>query len=379
MAENKNRKNFWLAVFSLVGTTIGAGIFSLPYAFFKSGFIVGLAEFIILVGAVLLIQLLIGEVALRTRGRKRFIGYTGEYLGSGWKFFISLSVLLGSAGVLLAYLILGGRFLSIIIGQNAFMSSLIFFVFWFLFILIRPKTFGKLELIFSFFIISIIILISLSNARFINFNNLKGFDINNLFLPYGVILFAISGYYVIPEMEDIMKNEKQRFKKAIIYGTLIPAAIYLFFTSIILGVSGSLTSEDAISGFAAILNSKTIILLGSLLGLLAVFESFLSLGVYLKETLWYDFKFNKWLAWLIVGASPLLLFLLGLRNLIAVIGIVGAFSFAFHAIAALIMHKKSKLSEIKPDYEIKISNPVYYLIGFAAVFGVVIEIWYNFF
>lgn len=377
MAASRRNKNFWLAVFSLVGTTIGAGIFSLPYAFFKAGFVIGFLEFIILIVAVLLIQLIIGEIALRTEGKKRFIGYAEEYLGYRWKLFVTISTLLGGIGVLLIYIILAGHFLSFLISQNSFISSLIFFVFWFLFILAKPRIFGKAEFIFSFLVISIIILILLFNIGYVNFDSFKGFNIKNFLLPYGVILFAISGYYVIPEMKDIMGAEKRKLKKAIICGTFIPAIIYLFFVFIVLGASGDLTSQDAIFGLASALNSKTILLLGSFLGLLAISGASLSYGVYIKETLWYDFKINKWLAWFLTGAIPLALFISGIRNFVTVIGIVGALFFAFQTVVVLLIHKKSKSSKIKPDYEIKLPNSVYYLIGFAAVLGALLEIWYN--
>ena len=377
MAENKPNGNFWLAVFSLVGTTIGAGIFSLPYAFFKSGFIIGFLEFIAIVAAVLLIQLIIGEIALRTKGKKRLIGYTEEYLGYKWKLFVTISTLLGGIGVLLVYIILAGHFLSFLISQSAVSSSLIFFAVWFLFILVKPRIFGKTELIFSFSVISIIILISSFNVGYIDFNNFKGLNIDNILLPYGVILFAISGYYVIPEMEDIIGTSKRKLKKAIICGTLISAIVYLFFIFIVLGVSGNLTSPDAISGLAGVLNSRAILLLGSFLGLLAVSGASLSYGIYIKETLWYDFKINKWLAWFLVGAAPLALFLAGARNLIMVIGIIGALFFAFQAVVVLLIHKKSKSSEIKPDYEVNLPGFVYYLIGLVAIFGALLEVWYN--
>ena len=377
MAENKQNGNFWLAVFSLAGTTVGAGIFSLPYVFLKAGFLIGLLEFIAIVAAVLLIQLIIGEIALRTKGKKRFIGYAEQYLGHKWKLFVTIATLLGGVGVLLVYIILAGRFLSFIISQSAASSSLIFFAVWCLFILAKPKMFGKTELIFSFSIISIIILISSFNIGYIDFNNFKSFNIDNILLPYGVILFAIAGYYVIPEMEDIIGTSKKKLKNAIIFGTLIPAAIYLFFIFIVLGVSGNLTSPDAISGLASALNSKVVLLLGSFLGLLAVSGASLSYGIYIKETLWYDFKINKWLAWFLVGAAPLALFLAGARNLITVIGVIGALFFAFQAVVVLLIHKKSKSSEIKPDYEVNLPGFVYYLIGLVAIFGALLEVWYN--
>ena len=379
VSNNKLGKNFWLAVFSLVGTTIGAGIFSLPYVFVKAGFFMGLAGFIVLVFIVLLVQQILGEITLRAKGHKRLIGLTLNYLGRSWGTLVTASVLLGGIGVLLIYIIFGGKFLSLITGQDMFWSSITFFLFWFLAVLARPKTFGKTEFYISSLVIFIIILISLFNFRYINFNNFLGIDIKNIFLPFGVILFAMTGYTVIPKMEDLLGDKKHKLKEAIKYGTLIPAIIYLMFVFIVLGVSGPLTSSDAILGFSRALNSGFIILLLAILGLLAVTEAALSYGVYFKETLWYDLKLNKKLAWLLTGFAPMSLFFLGVRDVIPVISIVGALFFGFQAIVVLLIHKKSKTSEIKPDYEINLPNFTYYAIGLFLVLGAALEVWYNIF
>lgn len=377
ICENKYSKNFWLAVFSLVGTTIGAGIFSLPYVFAKAGFFIGLAEFIVLVFIVLLVQQILGEIILRTKGHKRLIGLASNYLGRPWKALVTASVLLGGIGTLLIYIIFGGKFLSLITGQDMLWSSMAFFIFWFLALLARPKTFGKTEFYISSLVIFIIILISLFNFRYINFNNFSGFDIKNLLLPYGVILFAMTGYTVIPKMEDLLGGEKHKLKKAIKYGTLIPAIVYLVFVFIILGVSGQLTSSDAIFGFSRALNSGFIMFFGAILGLLAITEAALSYGVYFKETLWYDLKLNKKLAWALTGLIPLSLFFLGARDVIPVISIVGALFFGFQAIIILMIHKKAKNSEIEPAYKIYLPNAFYYIIGAVVFLGAILEIWFS--
>ncbi|MDO8676379.1 MAG: aromatic amino acid transport family protein [Candidatus Azambacteria bacterium] len=376
---NKLDKNFWLAVFSLVGTTIGAGIFSLPYAFAKSGFIIGFLELIFLVAVVLLIQLIIGEIALRTSGKKRFIAYAEKYLGNIWKPIVILSVLFSGFGVLLIYVLLAGRFLAPIFNIDAFTGSVVFFVIWFLAILSKPRLFGRAELFFSLLIFSIVAALLAFNFTNLDPNNFKGLNFTNFLLPYGVILFAISGFYVIPEMEDILGTEKPKLKRAIFYGTLIPPVLYLFFIITVLGISGSVTSPDAIFGFAQVLNSKIILIAGSLLGLLAVSQASLSYGVYIKETLCYDLKLNKLTAWLLTGAVPVVLFMLGIRDLIVVISIIGAVFFGFQAVMVLLIHKKSKTSEIKPAYEINLPNFAYYIVGLFAVLGAALEIWYNIF
>jgi len=377
ICENKHGKNFWLAVFSLVGTTIGAGIFTLPYVFAKAGFFAGLVEFVVLVFIVLLVQQILGEITLRTKGHKRLIGLAFNYLGRPWGALVMISVLLGGIGVLLIYIIFGGKFLSLITGQDVFWSSVVFFIFWFLAVLVRPKTFGKTEFYVSSLVIFIIILISLFNFRYIDFNNFRGFDIKNMLLPYGVILFAMTGYTVIPKMEDLLGAEKYKLKKAIKYGTLIPAIVYLMFVFIILGVSGQLTSSDAIFGFSRALNSGFIMFLGAILGLLAVTEAALSYGVYFKETLWYDLKLNKKLAWALTGITPLFLFFLGVRDVVPVISIVGALFFGFQAIIILMIHKKAKNSEIKPAYKICLPSALYYIIGVVVSLGAILEIWFS--
>jgi len=377
MAGNKYDKSFWLAVFSLVGTTIGAGIFSLPYVFNKAGFLLGLLEFIILVLVILLIQQMLGEITLRTADRKRLIGLTFSYLNGIWKNLMAVCVVLSGVGTLLIYIVFGGRFFAFITGQNIFWSSIVFFVFWFLAVLARPKTFGKAEFYISSVVILIIILISLFNLKYINLNNFFGFEPQNFLLPYGVILFAMVGYTVIPKMEDLLSHEKHKLKKAITCGTLIPAFIYLIFVFIILGVSGGLTSSEAIFGFSQALNSGLILFLGSILGLLAVAEAALSYGVYFMETLWYDLRLNKKLAWLITGFAPLILFILGARNIIPIISIVGALFFGFQAVVILMLHKKAKNSETKPAYSIQLPNIFYYIIGAAVSLGTILEVWFS--
>lgn len=370
-------KKFWWAVFSLVGTTIGAGIFGLPYVFLKTGFYIALFELVILAFIVLLIQWIMGEIALRTAGKKRLTGYIAHYLGGFWKPFGAVSNILGGVGTLLVYIILGGSFLSSLTGLSAVLGSLLFFVIWFLAILERPKLFGKTEFFIGSAVILIVVALAAANVSYIKLENLADIDFGNIFLPYGVILFATIGYSVIPEMEEILGNEKRKLKSAITLGTLIPVFVYLIFIFVVLGVAGPLTSENAISGLARALNSQFVLLIGSALGFLAVLEAALSQGVYFKETLWYDFKLNKWLAWFLTGTVPLALFLLGARDFITIIGLVGAAFFGFQTVVILLIHKKAKLSGGLSAYEVNIANWAYYAIGAVVILGALLEIWHS--
>lgn len=106
-------------------------------------------------------------------------------------------------------------------------------------------------------------------------------------------------------------------------------------------------------------------------------EAALSYGVYFRETLWYDFKLDKKLAWLLTGVAPLSLFILGARDLISIISIVGALFFGFQAIIILMIHKKAKNSEIEPAYKIYLPNALYYIIGVVVSLGAILEVWFS--
>jgi len=93
--------------------------------------------------------------------------------------------------------------------------------------------------------------------------------------------------------------------------------------------------------------------------------------VYFRETLWYDLKLSRLSAWALTGLMPLLLFLLGARDIISTVNIVGAVFFGFQVVVILMMHKKSQKSEIQPAYKISLSKPFYYIIGAIAILGAI--------
>ena len=61
-------KEFLRATAVLVGTTIGAGMFGIPYVVSKIGFLPGLAYILVLGALTLFLNLIYGEVILRTPG-----------------------------------------------------------------------------------------------------------------------------------------------------------------------------------------------------------------------------------------------------------------------------------------------------------------------
>ena len=99
-----------IAVFS--GGMVGVGFLSLPYITMKAGIWTMLAYFLVLTALVVAIDLIFAEISLKTPDFKRFPGFVGHYLGKYAEVFAMFSVIFGTLGVLLAYLIVGGHFFS---------------------------------------------------------------------------------------------------------------------------------------------------------------------------------------------------------------------------------------------------------------------------
>lgn len=354
-------KDFFLSSSLLLGTMIGAGIFGLPFVAAKSGLLPVIFYFFILGTVSTLIHLFFGEIILRTKENCRLPGYAKKYLGNNGKMITSFSVLLGTVLALLAYIILGGNFLKLLffpsINLSYFQFSLIFCLVLLPFFLKETRLVAKAELFTNIAFIFIIFLMFGLSFSNIDISNFVLFNPENVFLPYGVMLFALTGWSAVPEMAEILKGgERKKLKKSIIFSVAVSVIVYLVFMLTVVGVSGKHTSQDTFLGLTPFLN-KNIILLGVLAGVVTIADSFLILGLYLKNTLIKDYNFKKktalWVSW----GIPLTMFILGFREFIGVIGFAGTMIGAIEGIVIVSIFKKAKvLGNREPEYSIDVPD-----------------------
>jgi len=344
-------KNIYRAIAVLIGTTIGAGIFGIPYVVSKIGFFPGIFYILILGGLVLILNLIYGEIILRTRGDHQLTGYSEIYLGKIGKKIASIALFIGLYGALLAYLIKIGEFASLIFGiGNPVLFSLIFFIFALIAIFFGLRTVSFLEGLIVVFILGLIFLIAVLGFNKIDLVNFTGLDLSYLFLPFGVILFALTGFSVIPEMEEILRDNHKNLKKSIIIGSLIPVIVYVLFVIVIIGIGGQFTSDDAISGLVLFLPAW-IVYLGAVFGILCMASSFLALSYVLKEVWHRDFKLPKTISVFLACFPSLVLFLLGAKSFIQVLSITGAISGSLAGILIIaIFTKAKKIGKRTPAY-----------------------------
>jgi amino acid permease len=371
----KDSKVFFEAVAILVGTIIGAGVLGIPYVVYQSGFISGAILMVLISMAVLIMNLYLGEIVLSTKAEHQITGYAEKYLGKIGKYLMFGSVVFGFYGALLAYLIGEGQVLAALTGGSPLVYSLIFFIFAALLVFIGLTVIKETEFLLTLFILLIVIVISFWGLGYLDFDNLAEFNLIKILVPYGVIFFSIGGASAIPELRRVLKGKEKLVKKSIVVGTSIPFIVYLIFTFIVVGVTGSQVTEVATIGLGEVIG-RAMVVFGNLFAFFTMATSFLTLGLALKNTYHFDFKLKHNLAWFLTISLPLVIFLAGLNDFVKVMGTVGAIGGGLEGILIGLMYLKVKEKrERQPEYELPRSVWLVFLLSLIFVGGIVYTIW----
>jgi len=225
-------KKYLAASSVLVGSCIGAGVLGIPFVAARSGFFVA-AAYIILVGLMVYsINLYLGEVILRTKGNHQLTGYAKKYLGMKGRHLMEFALIFGVYAGLIAYMLGMGESISYLffhntnysiyfgIGVGLLMSYLIGG---------GVKSLKKFERIGVSIILGLLLLIIIIFIPKVVMMNILGFNSDFILLPFGVVLFALLSFQIIPEIKIILKGNENKFKKVVTTGTLVSVSFYLFF------------------------------------------------------------------------------------------------------------------------------------------------------
>ena len=370
---NQKNKIFLAGISILIGTAIGAGILGIPHVVAKSGFLIGLGYIIFLGLIILLANLYLGEVVLRTKGKHQLGGYAKKYLGKTGSFFMSFAFIFGIYSAILAYLVGISESFSFLFYGNfnySILIGILFGVFMSYLLWRGLKTMKNFEKFGVSAIFILFILIAVFFTKKISFENLAMINTNFLFLPFGVVLFALLSFSVIPEINIILKNDKILMKKILVAGTLITILFYILFTLIVVGFKGIETPEIATIALGPIF---------IILGIFTMFTSYLALGNALQDSFIYDFKYKKIKAWLFSALIPIFIFLIVMMfkyfTFTKILSIGGIISGGIMGILILLMVKKAKEKrERKPEYSVFINWFIIILLSLIFIAGIVREI-----
>lgn len=371
--ETKKRK-FFSAAFTLTGTVIGAGILGLPYVFARAGFLIGTFWLVFLGAVMIFLNLLIGEISLRTKDTHQLPGYAGKYLGEKMEKFVFLTLIFGIYSALLAYLIGEGQSLSRLFFGGLEYALIFGIGFWAVMTFLLQGGLGRLK-IFGFWSVIIILTILLVAFFFlvpdVNVENLNQINPSGIFIPFGVVLFALLGFNSVPELRREVGKDRGMLKKAILLGSLIPAFVYFLFCFVIVGVLGMSVSEVATLSFSGVFGKVLI-----LFGVFTMMSSFFVLSFALRDSFIFDLRKKN--SFLYVSIIPLVLYLLvsffDLAGFVRVIGIGGVVSGGLTGIVILFMAEAAKKEgDLKPNYSIPLNRVVIYLLSFVFLAGIFFE------
>lgn len=372
-------KSYFHAIAILIGTTVGVGIFAIPYVISKSG-IISLFIYMPLLGLVqYFLHLLYAEIVLSTKTKHRIPGYAEKYLNIRGKMFASIVSIVGAHGSILAYIILGGIFFHALLG-DVFGGSILFyatvlFILESLIVLVGLRLIANVELIMVGMLIAVVALVAFRGWGSIDLANYDLINWKNIFLPYGPIFFAVSGLTAIPEICRLLAQKKEKIKSAIFFGTLIPVIITLIFVTVIIGITGARTTPDTLVGLNLILGDG-VVRFALIFGLLSIITSFLVITQALREVYWWDFKMNKTASWALACGTPYLLYLIGLQNLTTVVSLTGAIVGSLVGIILILLALKIKKKKEQESVIInKINKPIAFALSLLFALGLVYTVW----
>lgn len=341
---------FLEAVLILVGMIVGAGMFAIPFSFWQSGFLLGMIELAILAAIITAVHLAYGDIVLETKEAHRLPGYVRLYLGRRAAAIAKLSALFGIVGTLLVYLLLGSNFLSALLSPvlpatPPFLFALSLAVAGALLTFVPYKKAASINGVLTALLVTFIVILSVVLTPHIKSGYVTGFHVSGVFAAYGVLLFALSGGTVIPDLIFFLGKNRRLAKRAILIGSLAPALLYAFFAFAVVGTAGPAVTREAIAGLAPLGGNAT--LLGSIIGFLAVFTSYIVLNASFQAFLTLDMKMPRSISWLIGSFLPLVFLAAGITSFIAVISAVGALAVGIDAALVIGSHERLRAREGK--------------------------------
>jgi len=216
-------------------------------------------------------------------------------------------------------------------------------------------------------LLAIIILMFIRN---VDLNNLMQFNLANVFLPFGVVLFALGSFHSVPEVKRVLSSNRTLMKKALFFGTLTPVVFYILFTLVVVGFKGAMTPEIATFALGPIF---------VILGIFTMFTSYFVLSFALEENLRFDEKMKRKNAWILSAIVPIGLFLIvrffDYFSFTKILGIGGVVSGGLIGISVLLMNRVAKKKgDRKPEYSVPINWFIIGILGLIFIAGVVVEL-----
>ena len=358
MTKKSEKQQFIKAVATLVGTTIGAGVLAIPYAVYYASYWVGILYLIILGIVVTVLNLMLGEILLRTKKKLPIPELIKVYLGRKGYLIAFLGIFTIIYGALTAYIRAAGEIMNILIPANALNWSIVFFAIATYFIIKGLKFISKWEVIFvtgMFLIIMTLWMKSIytNNIDWTQFRFEPISSLKNAIQPYGIILFSYFGVIAIPQMKGIFyKKNYHQLQSAINLSNAIIILVYSLFVSLVIGVVGSKIDTLSIIALGNALGSQALSII-AIFALLAIITTFISMGESMVESYMNFGNTKRSIAIILTTFPPLALLFFDWSKFNTMIQYAGGIGVSVIAILIVLTFWKAKVEgEEAPAYSL---------------------------
>ena len=317
-----SKKSFTIAAL-VAAATVGDGVFALPYMFQQAGWLLTLG-YLLFLGAIVVVAHSVYLGTLEKVGEKqRLLGLARKYFGAPGFWIGFCSIVIGLLLTLVAYLLLGTEFIHL--GVPMVRERYAFVIFWVLIslpIFFDDSSVVELETIGIICTAVIIAVIFIDAFPNMTFASTPAINWQNIFLPFGAVLFSLAGWTSIEPAYEARKGGKNPLNpwKSLTAGTLLAAVLYTIFSAGILGSTSSITPDTA-SGLAQWPFWKRELV--AIMGLLAVATVYMPISREIKNSLEKDLHWNKVISRAFIVLIPPALIVLGFNNFLVVVGVVG--------------------------------------------------------
>ncbi len=311
MALKLMRRSFLFAFLTLVGMTVGAGVFALPSLFARFGVWQASLCFWFLAAFVIAVQRLYVDVILSVPTSHRLPGYARLALGKRWGVLATATHFLPMYGAQVIYLLLGSVFLQALLARFGWpvpqrVAMLAVFTF------IAAAVWGGLRRVarldaalvaINLFLFVLTIVAAASHA-----------PAPTQFMPqpsweaFGLVLFALSALSIVPEVTELCERRKRPAHLVVVLGTGLAALVIWAFAFVLARAGGTQLTAQPQSLLVALPPWGAAVL--PLMGLLAISTAYLASAEALQGSWQHDYRFRTLSSWLVTLFPAVLVALL---------------------------------------------------------------------
>jgi tyrosine-specific transport protein len=360
---------------AIVGTMIGVGMLALPFVIARVGLVLGVVALMVIAVIMGVVLELYADLVIVRGGKARFIHVVGKELGHAGTFLVSTAYIGSIYGALMAYGIFGGQFLRTVTFSffplTPTESMVAFFLLGAICTVGGSLSVARLQraLLPVFFVL--MAGLSVVMVPYMQWSALMTFHPLELGSAFGVMIFAFHGISAIPEARDFLDRSAKRLPHVIWRSLGIVLMVYVVFSALVVAVTGTNTTENALTGLRETLGHSMFVFASSI-ALLVTITAFMNVATSLTNTYLYDVRLRFIPSWVLTMGIPFCVLLVGAPSMTEILNVTGGVLGAITGIGMLVAYERARMSAELPKNSLRVPQIVVGL-TFCVFFAVLVS------